>query len=353
MQGVKYKYSVDALKVCYSIKNETYSKLTENPEVSKNFIFQSPNYQNILTEDFRLERVKNKSREFNILVPDENGNGNLVPYGYLRIKADNDEDFAGKCFITLDNRRLYEPFTVYHEVIEFKKPVEVVDIQSLNNISEYVRVSVARTPKTTTRTQYNTIFFLEEMASRLSLELVSISNLEIALDSNINFARLIKRNVANSELIPVINNTKFPDIESRQRLNNTHITHSTTRLRAVNLGYLIKQSNNELQLKCYNKVEEIEAESKQKTYIYRWLGMDKNIHRMEITAKWSPIKAFCKNNDLTVEDFLYNLHTGEILSEPFIIWLNRLIHFKTVGKSKGTISVFDLVTIKSNKKQQI
>jgi len=222
----------------------------------------------------------------------------------------------------------------------------------LNNISEYVKISVARTPKTTVKTQYNTIFFLEQMASRLNLELLSISNLEIALDSNINFARLIKKNVANSELIPVINNIKFPDIASRQRLNNTHITHSTTRLRAVNLGYLIKQSNNNLQLKCYNKVEEIEAESK-KTYIYRWLGMDKNIHRMEITAKWSPIKVFCKNNNLTVEDFLYNLHTGEILSEPFIIWLNRLIHFKTVGKPKGTISVFDLVTIKSNKKQQI
>jgi hypothetical protein len=31
MQGVKYKYSVDALKVCYEIKSEVYNRLTDKP----------------------------------------------------------------------------------------------------------------------------------------------------------------------------------------------------------------------------------------------------------------------------------------------------------------------------------
>jgi len=39
MQGVKYKYSVNALKVCYEIKSEIYNKLTAKPLDNPNFFF--------------------------------------------------------------------------------------------------------------------------------------------------------------------------------------------------------------------------------------------------------------------------------------------------------------------------
>ena len=43
MQGGKYKYSVDALKVCYEIKSEAYNKLTDKPLENPIFVFTSPN----------------------------------------------------------------------------------------------------------------------------------------------------------------------------------------------------------------------------------------------------------------------------------------------------------------------
>jgi len=39
MQGVKYKYSVDELKVCYEIKSETYNNLTDKHLDIPNFVF--------------------------------------------------------------------------------------------------------------------------------------------------------------------------------------------------------------------------------------------------------------------------------------------------------------------------
>ena len=72
MQGVKYKYSVNALKVCYEIKSEIYNKLTAKPLDNPNFVFTSPNSNNVHSEDFRLQRIKDSNFDFEILVPDEN-----------------------------------------------------------------------------------------------------------------------------------------------------------------------------------------------------------------------------------------------------------------------------------------
>ena len=347
MQGVKYKYSVDALKVCYEIKSEAYNKLTENPMENPFFVFTSPNSYDVYTEDFRLRRVKDSKFDFEILIPDENFEGKFVLYGNLNIKSNDDPVFAGKCFITLDNRRLYDPYVVCCEVIEWKKTKQKIDLSTMGSISNYTKIKhEARVPAKTLIIQYNTIFFLEEMASRLHLSLVSVSNLEIAFDSNINFAKLIKRTVADENFIPVINRNKYPDINSREEINNAFLNYTTTRRRAVNLSYYVQQSKGWLELKCYNKSREIEGKSG-KTYIYKWLGMDKNIHRMEITAKRVPINAYCKDMELSLSEFLYNLHTGENLSMAFFLWLNRLIHFKKAEKPKGRdFTVFDLVGMK-------
>jgi len=348
MQGVKFKYSVDALKVCYKLTLDLYTTLTSNPIKEQCFIFKSPDYKDDLVEDFRLQRIKIEEREFEILIPDTEKIGEFSKYGYLEIKPKEDTKFAGMCFITLDNRRLYEPFAVWHEVLTYKKVKNSEPFDFTLPMSEYIKHMPKKVPASTKRIQYNSIGFLEEMASRLGLTLNSISNLEIALDSNINFAKIIKNTVANDDYVPVINKRKYPDIDSRNTLNNTHLQYSTTRKRAVNLSYLIKQSNGNLQLKCYNKSREIEEKSK-KTYIYTWLGMDKNIHRMEITAKWQKIKEYLEAQSITKEFFLYNLHTGENLSEPFERWLNTLIHFKKAGKNKGSISLFELVVLNREK----
>jgi hypothetical protein len=344
MQGIKFKYSVDALKVCYEIKSEAYNKLTENHLDNPFFVFTSPNSFGIHTEDFRLRRVKESKFDFEILVPDENLEGKFVLYGDLAIKSNDDPKFASMCFITLNNRRLYDPFVVYCEVLEWKESKQKIDLSTLGSISNYTKIKhEARVPAKTLMIQYNTIFFLEEMASRLHLSLVSVSNLEIAFDSNINFARLLKRTVADEKFIPVINRVKYPDVNSRELINNAFLNYGTTRSRAVNLSYYVQQSKGRLELKCYNKSKEIDSKSG-KTYIYKWLDMDKNIHRMEIKAKREPVNAFCEGKGISLSEFLYNLHTGENLSEAFTLWLNRLIHFKKAEKPNGRdVTVFDLV----------
>ncbi len=348
MQGIKFKFTVDALKVCYQIKQVAYEKLTENPCENPSFVFTSPNYFDEHTEDFRLRRVKNSKFDFQILIPSENLKGEFLVFGDLTIKSADDPNFFGKCFIKIDNRRLYEPFALHHEVIEWKKENNNIskNINILEYISNYTKIKQKlRVPAKTFKTQYNTIFFLEEMASRLGLELVSISNLEIAYDSNINFAKIIKKTVSNEKYIPVINQVKYIDIDSRDVINNTSLYYGTTRKRPVNLAYYIKQTKGRLELKCYNKSREIDSISGKK-YIYKWLDMEKNVHRMEIKAKREPINSFCKVKKISLSEFLYNLHTGENLSEAFCVWLNRIIHFKKAENPKGRdVTVFDLVRL--------
>lgn len=364
MQGIKFKYSVDALKVCYKIKEEAYRKLTfidivkkndgkivhtHNPIESTSYTFESPNYQDIYTVDFILRRVKTSRFDFEILVPDENIEGKFVLYGNFTIKAFNDSDFSGKCFITLENRRLYEPFGTFVNVLEWKKTDNKNDLSKIGSISNYTKIKQElRVPLKTIKIQYNTIFFLEEMTNRLGLELVSISSLEIALDSNINFARQIKKIIADENYIPIIKGIKYPDINSRESIKDVNFKNNTNRKRVINLSFNIRQTG--LGLKCYNKTKEIEDESG-KTYIYKWLDMKKNIHRIEVTAKNEVIKLYCKNSDIELSDFLYNLHTGENLSGPFNIWLNKLVHFKKTERPKGNdITIFDILKNKANKK---
>jgi hypothetical protein len=363
MQGVKYKYSVDALKVCYKINEETYNKLTHidiircedgnilhthKPIEFKIYDFKSPNHMGDLTIDFRLKRVKSSRLQFEILVPDENIEDNFVLYGDLKIKSSSDIEFAGQCYITLDNRRLYDPFDVHHEVIEWKESKQKIDLTTIGSISNYTKiVHEPRVPSKTLKTQYNTIYFLEEMTSRLGLELISISNLEIALDSNINFARLIKRTVANDNYIPIVKGIRYQEVNSRDKIKNAHFKNESNRKRLINLSFYISQTA--LGLKCYNKTIEINDKS-HKTYIYKRLGMEKNIHRMEVTAKNEAIKSYCEKNNILLSDFLNTLHTAENLSEPFHVWLNKLIHFKDILKpNRKDISIFDILKIKATK----
>ncbi len=348
MQGIKFKYSIDKLKVCYRIKPLTYNKLTENPSENPFFIFSSPNFEDVFTEDFILKRIKNSKFDFEIYILNETKEGNSH-YGTLNIKSQDDPELSGMCFITLNNKRLYDPFVIDNVVTEWKESKQKIDFSKLGSISNYTKIeSQPRIPAKTISVQYNSIFFLEEIISRLGLCLISISYIEIAFDSNINFAKLLKKTVANENYIPVVNRVKYLDVDSRDVINNAVLKYNTTRKRAVNLAYYIEQSKGRLDLKCYNKSREIEIKSGKK-YIYKWLDMYRNIHRMEIKAKREPINSFCKVKKISLSEFLYNLHTGENLSEAFNVWLNKIIHFKRVENPKGRdVTVFDLVRVKRN-----
>lgn len=58
MQGIRQKYSVVALKVCYEIKSEVYNNLTDKPLENPIFVFTSPKINDVHTEDFRLRKFK-------------------------------------------------------------------------------------------------------------------------------------------------------------------------------------------------------------------------------------------------------------------------------------------------------
>lgn len=341
MQGIKGNYSVDALKVCYRTNQLMYNKLTSNNVVEREYVFKSPNVEDLDTEDFRLLRIRDSKFDFQILVPDDYVGFSL--FGTLTLKSNDDPNFSGKCFIDVDNKRLYEPFVRYNKVLSWKKNDDCVDVKDLEHMSDYVKLeNNNRLPAETATIQYNSVFFLSEISSRLGLELVSISNLEIAFDCNVNFARLIKRTIADEKYIPVINRKEYVDVKSRESIDNAFVSYSTTRSRVKNLTYYITQSKKKLQLKCYDKSNEISKSNK--TYIKTWLNMDKNIHRMEITAKSEPISAFCESINITLEEFLENIHVGKYLSTAFASWLNRLIHFKYISNPNGTkISIFELV----------
>ncbi|GHT19396.1 hypothetical protein AGMMS4957_03730 [Bacteroidia bacterium] len=304
MKKIKFKYTVDALTVCYLADAATIDYLNA---VKSDYGF----------ENFRLYRKENPTGKFDneIQVTVQNPNDSeYMHFGDLYYDEGRHDKEGGNTYVwfRVENKVFYTPFL------------------------------------------YNTniLLFANTIAGDLNLTANNITTLDIACDSNVNWSRRIKRAIFDENLLPIVNRKAYDN--EREQIQGLRFSYGCNQLKMNDLSLYIKQNTKDggFELKGYDKGTEIAASKKE--YIKKWLESIKNPHRLEIHLKNEHIREFCANSPLWHQHYFNQRQIPpsvllESLSDSnhplfeimFMEYANRLIHFrdKTTGQE---LSIFEV-----------
>jgi hypothetical protein len=367
-KGVFQLYVVDALSVCYTIPTETFNELTSSDKEIWGFNYNSALKRND-NFDFLLIRMAKTRLKFELRILDDNSPNNYLRFGTLRLSprvedfGDDDEngderikqsvnydDFSKYCFIELENNVFYSPIMTYFEPVGVKrtnvsKNQYKYEQRDPKRISQWgMEYSARPQPKIYIKHTMNSVFMVNLIANFLGLDLYQILTLEIACDTNVNYIKHIIKALHNDNIVIKVNNKDYEGAESTERIKGMFYFYSASRKTKQNPSLYVKQMHKQLQVKFYNKTQELEFNSSYKGYINDWLNKECEIHRIEVTAKKVKIDKYCRDNNIPLGEFLFNLSTEPNLVEPFEFWMNKLIKFRNV-KMNGSKSVFLLLEL--------
>lgn len=80
----------------------------------------------------------------------------------------------------------------------------------------------------------NILVFLNTITDELELVNNNITTLDIAMDSNINFAKRIKKAIFNKNLIPIVNRKSYDD--EREKIDGVRFNYGCNRLRLLDVA---------------------------------------------------------------------------------------------------------------------
>lgn len=301
MRKNKSVISVDKLTLCYKVADSLVCKLNECDE--------------IVDSDgcFRLVRVPSDealfANCFNVMIKFSFGNaGGIVEKKLATLKCKLQPMELGiinYVWLYVENWAFYETFSV---------------IQG----------------------KHNWLSCIDYVSDELGLSFNNITDLHIAMDTNINFAKKIKRAQFNDDFELILNGTFRSD--KKQILNEIlHIqTGDQCRLRTLSI-YITPKKQDGLSLKVYDKKRELEKSKK--SYIPLWNGLRNNDYRVELTLKNEHLKEFYKQKGETIPDELLmatlasQQQSQDPLFEMLLYFSNRLLRFRFDGKP---ISIFQL-----------
>lgn len=175
----------------------------------------------------------------------------------------------------------------------------------------------------------NIVACVDYIAEDLGLVFVSITELHIANDSNVNkIAKLMsyKRNIANYDMI--VNRKKVEG--AREKNQGYKEVWQSSRKRRVNPTiYLEQRKDVAPKLCCYNKSIEI-AEESDKDYVKAWndFGEQTIIYRAELRLRWESIKSYFEEKGIRGYGIFNAILRSEILKEMFEHFSSRLIYFR-------------------------
>jgi len=307
MRGKKYQVSVDKLTVCYKATDEVIKFLSE---ITK--------YEYPEGGCFRLSKSDSSMFENSLKIEIINPNTNrYMTFGRLAFnkKLANCEQ-NNYLWLYFANRVFYTPF-----------------LQKTSNI----------------------IHLSEFITNHIGLEYNNITSLDLAVNSNINFAKKIKRAIFNPNLIPIINGIVRTDTDAV--IEEVLYIHKGNQKRYTDISVYIKQSESKggAEVRTYDKFDELEDDDddKGKEYIKEWNTIS-HPHRIEISLKKNHIKQYLNNNQ-GMKRFIHyneNISIGQLLIvlsdyERGVIEymlsdsINKLIYFQNI-ETKEYISVFEL-----------
>lgn len=282
MKGVKFNFVLDKLTLCYTTNEDNYRKISE-----------------IIREDydeFTIERCNIKDSKFKdcfkIRIKEIDKKGvKYIDFAYLKLNL----------LIEKDNENNNKYIWIY-----------------INNECLYTHLYK----------DCNIIIYADYIADVLDLSLNNITNLDIALDTNINYAKRIKKAIFNKKLDLIING-KLREVD--EVIDEILYVHTANRIKYTNISIYIKQaSKGGFELCIYNKNKEIEKS--QKGYIAEWNNIDKNHFRCEIRLKNEHIKKYLSTVKCPLEIILLKLNEQGFLYNMFLHHVNRLIRFRSNGK---------------------
>ena len=354
-KGIFEFYTVDKLKIYYIIEQPTYQEFANKSKK----IWRFKSREGLIDSnsgDWDFELIKINKLKLNFEIRISEGDEAFV-FGTLKLNPllgnPTEEDFeeleknsfTRYCSIEVNNRVNYEPLGVFSEPLHLINQQESKRKKKKDIATSISNLTFNKKPKVKTgkyvKHEYTTIFMLDEIADLLELKLHCITTLELGIDTNINYGKIMKSAIQDSKLIPVILNKRYENKVSNQRLSGVLYQFSATRSSAVDMTLYIKQSKKDLQLKCYNKSQEIRAKNNEKSYIDKRFGKNCDVFRLEITAKRKYIDQYCEENDITLDEFLFNLPFDDYLVKPLNRWINLLIRFNDL-KLRTAYSIFDL-----------
>ena len=272
MKGKRYKLNIDRLEVCYTAPREVIDSLEDTTFWER--------------EGYRLQEVSRDRIEATFKIEVITPGGEWAVFAWLRIgnRFEKEEDTFRYCWISLDNRALYTPGKDYGEL------------------------------------PY--LYWIEE---DLGLKFNNISYLEIALDSNVNWFRRVRRALRTEELTPVVLGKAYPNM--KEHIKKLLYIHTGDRVRYRTDTLSLKSANGEIALEIYNKGEEIEESGKH--YIRECFGLKSGgLYRLEVKVRNRALEDFCSSWGLTQYDIYMKLLDRSLLFELWLYFANKLLRFK-------------------------
>ncbi len=295
--------SIDKLTLCFRAKDEIIQKLSE--------------FHELLDSDdcFKLVRVKSDEALF------ANSFHVMLKFPY----SDGRKGFFERKFATLKTKL---------RTIEDDK-IDYVWLYIENWVFYEIFV-------VSNGSKCNWLSCVNYVANELELGLNNITDLHIALDSTVNFAKKIKHAQFCNDYNIILNGK----MRSNKKEVLDEIKHVQTgdqcSLKTLSI-YIKPKKNDGLSLKIYDKKRELEKSNKK--YIPNWNSLEDKNYRVELTLKNEHLKEYYQNNGWTTPDealmvtLASQSESQEILFNMLYYFSNRLLRFRYQGK---TISIFEL-----------
>ncbi len=301
MRKQEFVISIDKLTLCYRAKDEIIQELNECNEL-------------IDSDDcFRLVRVPSDealfANSFHVLIkfPYINGGKGFFERKFATLKTKlRTMEGANYVWLYVENWVFYEIFIV------------------------------------SSRSKCNWLSCVDYVANELGLSLNNITDLHIALDTTVDFAKKIRHAQFCDDYDVILNGKVRSD--KKEVLNE--ILHLQTgdqhRLRTLTI-YINPKKQDGLSLKIYDKKRELEKSNKE--YIPKWSGITDKNYRVELTLKNEHLKEYYQNNGGTILDealmvtLASQRESQELLFDMLYYFSNRLLRFRYQGK---VISIFEL-----------
>ena len=281
IKGVRARLNVDKLTICYTMSDLLYKNLMKSDVIDY--------------KDFKLIRYKDPDHLYSdcfvIQCQDlDDQKGELIWYDYAHLKFNmrlqDDNTKINYAWIYVNNKTLYTPFSL----------------------------------------GVSAVIGLEYIAYMLDLKINNLTTLDIAFDSNINFAKRIRKAVFNP-LLQVVLNGKVKN-DPKEHLNEIFYLQKGNQERITDLSVYVSQKKKDGFMLCvYDKAKE--AKVNDKFYILDWMKMSKNLYRSEIRLKNQHLKKYFEGlNDFDMNLIYLNLSNQKFLFDIFLHFSMRLLRFR-------------------------
>ena len=287
MKGIKYRLNIDKLTLCYVAQRDIVDDLENTKEwISDGFRID------------KLENIETNNETFlkvSILEPTKEET--YKEYAIIKIgnKFEKEEDNKRYVWIMIDNKVFYG----------------------------YKKYS-------------NDLSYIYYIADSLKLEFNNITEIHIALNSNINWFSKVKRAIRNLSLIPIILNKKYQN--EKEIIDKVLYLHTADRKRYRTDTMIIKNADKDMEIDLYDKSNEISDTNKE--YIREDFGIKSNIFRNEVRLKKAALKDYLDYREMKWEDFYMRLIDFDFLFDVYFYFQNKIIRF--TNQKRESISILEL-----------